>query len=117
LADGQYNQLPAFATELVRRKVSVIHTFGVPSTVAAKMATTTIPIVFRIGADPVELGLVASLNRPGSNVTGVTGLAGEANVKLLELITEIVPAAQVVGALVNPKEQNSSNLAVRAVAD
>src|SRR6266481_5696336 len=111
LADGQYDHLPAFAAELVRRKVSVIHAWGVPSSVAAKMATTAIPIVFRIGADPVELGLVASLNRPGSNVTGVTSLAGESNVKRLELITETAPAAKVAAALVNPNEQNSSNLA------
>ena len=110
-ADGQYDRLPALAAELVRRKVSVIYAWGVPSSVAAKMATTAIPIVFRIGADPVELGLVASLNHPGSNVTGVTSLAGESNVKRLELITETVPAAKVVAAFVNPSEQNSSNLA------
>jgi len=99
------------APELVRRKVSVIYAWGVPSSVAAKMATTAIPIVFRIGADPVELGLVASLNHPGSNVTDVTSLAGELNVIRLELIAETVPAAKVVAALVNPNEQNSGNLA------
>jgi putative ABC transport system substrate-binding protein len=110
-ADGQYDRLPALAAELVRRRVSVIHTFGLPASVAAKMATTAIPIVFQIGANPVELGLVASLTRPGANVTGVTSLAGELNVKRLQLITEAVPAARVVAAIVNPSEPNSGNLA------
>src|SRR5262249_39155897 len=100
-ADGQYDRLPALAAELIRRKVSVIHSIGLPSTVAAKMATTAIPIVFSIGANPVELGLVASLTRPGGNVTGVTSLAGELNVKRLQLITETVPTAKVVAAMVN----------------
>jgi putative ABC transport system substrate-binding protein len=103
--------LPALAAELVRRKASVIHTLGLPSSVAAKMATTAIPIVFQIGANPVELGLVGSVTRPGSNVRGVTNLAGELNVKRLQLITETVPAAKVVAAIVNPSEPNSGNLA------
>ena len=110
-ADGQYDRLPALAAELVRRKVSVIHAFGLPSGVAAKMATTAIPIVFQIGANPIELGLVASLQRPGSNVTGVTSLTGELNVRRLQLITETVPAVKVVAALINPTEPNSGNLA------
>jgi putative ABC transport system substrate-binding protein len=110
-ADGQYERLPALAAELVRRKVSVIHTFGLPSSVAAKMATTAIPIVFQIGANPVELGLVASPTRPEGNVTGVTSLDGEINVKRLQLIAETVPTAKVVAAIVNPSEPNSGNLA------
>jgi len=110
-ADGQYDRLPALAAELVRRKVSVIHTTGLPASVEAKMATTEIPIVFQIGANPVELRLVASLNRPGGNMTGVTSLVGETNVKQLQLITETVPTAKVVAALVNPNEPNSGNLA------
>jgi len=110
-ADGQYDRLPALAAELVRRRVSVIHSIGLPASVAAKMATTAIPIVFSIGANPVELGLVANLTHPGVNVTGVTSLDGELNVKRLQLITETVPAAKVVAAIVNPSEPNSGNLA------
>jgi len=111
-ADRQYDRLPALAAELVRRKVSVIHSIGLPSSVAAKMATTAIPIVFQIGANPVDLGLVASLTHPtGTNVTGVTSLDGELNVKRLQLITETVPSAKVVAAIVNPSEPNSGNLA------
>jgi len=110
-ADRQYDRLPALAAELVRRKVSVIHTIGLPSSVAAKMATTAIPIVFQIGANPVELGLVSSPTRPEGNVTGVTSLAGEINVKRLQLIAETVPTAKVVAAIVNPSEPNSGNLA------
>jgi putative ABC transport system substrate-binding protein len=110
-ADGQYDRLPALAAELVRRKVSVINSGGLPSSVAAKMATTTIPIVFQIGANPIDLGLVSSLTHPGANVTGVTGLDGELNVKRLQLITETVPSVKVVAAIVNPSEPNSGNLA------
>jgi putative ABC transport system substrate-binding protein len=110
-ADGQYDRLPVLAAELVRRKVSVIHAIGLPSSVAAKMATTAVPIVFQIGANPVELGLVASLTHPGANITGVTSSAGELNVKRLQLITETVPEAKVVAAIVNPSEPNSGNLA------
>jgi putative ABC transport system substrate-binding protein len=110
-ADGQHDRLPSLAAELVRRKVSVIHTVGLPSSVAAKIATTAIPIVFQIGANPVELGLVASVTRPGTNVTGVTSLAGELNVKRWQLIAETAPEAKVVAALVNPSEPNSGNLA------
>src|SRR5262249_47572397 len=101
----------ALAAELVRRRVSVIHAIGVPPSVAAKAATSTIPIVFQIGADPVELGLVASLNRPGGNITGVTSLPGEVNTKRLQLLHEAVPTANVIAAIVNPTEPNGANLA------
>jgi putative ABC transport system substrate-binding protein len=110
-ADGQYDRLPALAADLVRRQVNVIYASNLPATVAAKAAASTIPIVFQIGANPVELGLVASLNRPGGNVTGVTSSNGELSAKRLELLHEAVPAAAVVAAIVNPAEPNAVNLA------
>jgi putative ABC transport system substrate-binding protein len=110
-ADGQHDRLPALAADFVRRRVSVIYTSGLPAAVAAKAATSTIPIVFGLGANPVELGLVASLNRPGGNLTGVTNMNGELNPKRLELLHEAVPAAKVAAAIVNPAEPNSGNLA------
>src|SRR5262249_16207647 len=94
-----------------RRKVSVIYTTSLPASVAAKAATATIPIVVQIGANPVELGLVASLNRPGGNLTGVTNLNGETNAKRLQLLHEAVPETKVMAAVVNPAEPNSGNLA------
>jgi putative ABC transport system substrate-binding protein len=110
-ADGQYDRMPALAADFARRPVSVIYTSGLPASVAAKAATSTIPIVFQIGANPVELGLVATLNRPGGNVTGVTNMNGELSAKRLELLHEAVPAAAVVAAIVNPTEPNAVNLA------
>src|ERR1700722_1932881 len=102
-ADGQYDRLPGLAADLVRRRVSVIAATGAsPSGLAAKAATTTIPIVFQMGADPVELGLVASLNRPGGNVTGFVSMAGEMMPKLLELMHEMAPATAGIGLLINP---------------
>jgi putative ABC transport system substrate-binding protein len=102
-AQGQNSRLPAFALELVQRQVAVIVAAGgTPSAVAAKGATATIPVVFGVAVDPVEVGLVASLNRPGGNVTGVTSLNVEIAPKRLELMHELLPAATIFALLVNP---------------
>ena len=102
-AEGQNDRLPALAAELVRSQVAVIATPGsTPSALAAKAATHSIPIVFWVATDPVEIGLVASLNRPGGNLTGVAILGIEVAGKCLEVLHELVPAATSVGLLVNP---------------
>jgi len=102
-AEGHYNRLPELAAELVHRQVAVIVAGGgTPSAVAAKAATTTIPIVFAVAVDPIETGLVASLSRPGGNLTGVTNLNVEVGQKRLELLHELLPTATIIAVLVNP---------------
>jgi putative tryptophan/tyrosine transport system substrate-binding protein len=111
-AEGRYDRLPALAADLVGRKVDLIMaTGGDVSALAAKSATSTIPIVFTgIGGDPVGLGLVVSLARPGGNVTGFSGLTIEVNPKRLELLTELVPQARVIALLVNPNNPNTERV-------
>jgi len=118
-ADNEYNRLPALAADLVRRQVTVIATIGgISPTLAAKAATTTIPIVFYVGTDPVEFGIVASLNRPGGNLTGVSGLNIELGPKRLELLHEMLPSATAMATLVNPANPNAekASKALQAVA-
>jgi putative tryptophan/tyrosine transport system substrate-binding protein len=101
-AGNQADRLPALAVDLVQLRVAVIVAAGPPSTFAAKAATTTIPIVFGVGGDPVQLGLVASLNRPGGNLTGFNAFASELGAKALALLHELVPSAAMIGCLENP---------------
>jgi putative ABC transport system substrate-binding protein len=101
-AENQYDRLPAFAADLVRHRVAVIVASSTEAARAAKAATTTIPIVFVTGGDPVALGLVASLNRPGANPTGIANLTGELAPKRLQLLRELIPDAAVFGVLVDP---------------
>jgi putative ABC transport system substrate-binding protein len=111
-AEGQYDRVPAFAAELVRRQVALI-VANYPGAMAVKAATTTIPIVFTAGIDPVKIGLVASLNRPGGNVTGVTQLHQEVAPKRLELAHQLLPMATIIGVLVNPADPNTTEALVR----
>ena len=109
-ADYHYDRLPKLAAELVQRRVSVIFTTGsIVSALAAKSATNSIPIVFANGSDPVRYGLVASLNRPGGNMTGVTFYNTELGPKRIGLLREILPKATIIGVLINPKNPNADD--------
>jgi len=109
-AQGHYDRLPALAADLVRRQVAVIAVGTIPAAPVAKAATATIPIVFTTGLDPVQEGLVASLNRPGGNLTGVTALAVEVGPKGLEVLHELVPTATAIAVLVNPTNPSAEAL-------
>jgi putative ABC transport system substrate-binding protein len=108
-ADNQYDRLSAMAADLVRQKVAVISAMTTPAALAAKAATATIPVVFTTIADPVQIGFVSSLNRPGGNVTGVTLLSVEVGPKLLELLHGAVPSASVIALLLNPTNPNAES--------
>jgi ABC-type uncharacterized transport system substrate-binding protein len=105
-AEGQADRLPALAADLVRRKVAVIATMANNAAVAAKTTTTTIPIVFTVGGDPIKMGLINSLNRPGGNITGVSFLSSDIVAKMLEALHELMPKATRIAALMNPTNQN-----------
>ena len=109
-AEDNYDRLPSLATELVDRKVDLIMASSPPSARAAKSATSTIPIVFRGGADPVADGLVASLAHPGGNLTGVSFAPNELTTKRLELLSELVPQARLIALLVNPNSANAERV-------
>src|SRR5690349_6438327 len=109
-AEGHYDRLPALAAELVRDRVAVLFAAGgVHTALAAKSATTTIPIVFANGSDPVQFGLVGSLNNPGGNITGVSFFAATLEEKRLGLLSELIPSARVFGILINPANDNAEN--------
>jgi putative ABC transport system substrate-binding protein len=115
-AEGQYDRLPAMAEDLVRRQVSVIVAIPTPAALAAKAATETIPIVFIVADDPVKLGLVASLARPGGNVTGVNSIIAELGAKQLGLLRELIPSATRIGLLVNPTNPNADTVTKQVMA-
>jgi putative ABC transport system substrate-binding protein len=113
-ADGDYDKLPALAAELVRLQVAVIATINTPTILAAKAATQTIPIIFGVGVDPIKFGLVASLNRPGGNLTGVTQLNIEIEAKQVQLLHDLAPSATTIAFLINPTSTAYSEAATES---
>jgi putative tryptophan/tyrosine transport system substrate-binding protein len=109
-AEGHYDRLPALAADLVGRQVDIIAAAAIPAARAAKNATTTIPIVFEVGTDPVEFGLVASLSRPGGNLTGISIMSPKLNPKRFDLLSQLVPQARVIALLVNPNRPDTENV-------
>src|SRR5215470_12799582 len=109
-AEGHYDRLPALAADLVNRKVDLIMASSPPAALAAKGATSTIPVVFRGGGDPVGAGLVASLAHPGGNLTGVSFVADELTTKRLELLCELTPQARVIALLMNPNNASAERV-------
>jgi putative tryptophan/tyrosine transport system substrate-binding protein len=121
-ADGQYDRLPALAADLISRRAAVIVPIGgAPATVAAKAATSTIPIIFNLGADPIQLGLVTNLNRPGANITGIAVMSVEIETKRLELLHELAPTSPAIAILLNPTnaqaqtQEREANRAARVI--
>ena len=112
-AEGQLDRLPSLVSDLVKRQVAVIAATSTPAALAAKAATTTIPIVFETGADPVKIGLVASLSRPGGNVTGISQSNAEIMPKRLQLLHELLPSAKVIVLLVNPADPTNAETNTR----
>jgi len=114
-ADDRVDRLPLLAAELVSRSVAAIITAGVPSSSAAKTATTTIPIIFIVGTDPVQLGLAASLSRPGANLTGINLFTSELAAKRLEVLRDLLPQAKQMGVLVNPADAGATDAQLRDI--
>jgi putative ABC transport system substrate-binding protein len=112
-ADDHYDRLPALATELVQRRVAVLAASGSPAAAPAKAATSDIPIVFMIGSDPVQLGLVSSLNHPGGNLTGVSYFNEEIAPKRLNLLHELIPRANTIALLINPANATAATAQTR----
>jgi putative ABC transport system substrate-binding protein len=110
-AEGHHDRLPGMMTDLMRRQVDVVAATGTPAALAAKAATTTIPVVFETAADPIKLGLVASLSRPGRNITGMTQLSSELLSKRVGLLRDLVPTAGIIGLLVNPTDPRAASQA------
>ena len=114
-ADDRTDRLPLLAAELVSRSVAAIFTAGIPSALAAKAATTTIPIIFVVGSDPVQTGLATSLSRPGGNLTGIDNLAAQTGAKRLEVLRDLLPKVTRIGVLVNPADAGTTEAQLKDI--